>query len=234
MPTLRVLTDHEIFRRARRPRRPRRYRTAVTPAASRPVTPGGYVVHLEHGIGIYRGLQTISLGSDGATLEVAVVEYEGGARLNVPRYRNDQLEPYRTVGDGDAPPPRLHRLGATTWQRQRDKTRAAIRAMAAELLDLYARRQLAHGYAFPPDTPWQRELESSFLYEDTPDQRRASDEVKRDMERARPMDRLLVGDVGYGKTEVAVRAAFKAVQAGEQGAGPAAPTILPAQHRRTL
>ena len=234
VPTLRVLTDHEIFRRARRLRRPRRYRSAVSTAASRPLTPGGYVVHLEHGIGIYRGLQTISVGSDGATLEVAVVEYEGGDRLNVPLYRIDQLEPYRTVGDGDAPPPRLHRLGATTWQRQRDKTRAAIRAMAAELLDLYARRQLAHGYAFPPDTPWQRELESSFLYEDTPDQRRASDEVKRDMERARPMDRLLVGDVGYGKTEVAVRAAFKAVQAGKQVAVLVPTTILAEQHGRTF
>ena len=239
MPTLRVLTDHEIFRRARRLRRPRRYRTAVSAAASRPLTPGGYVVHLEHGIGIYRGLQTIAVGADGETLDVAVVEYEGGARLNVPLYRIDQLEPYRTPGrdgggDGDAPPPRLHRLGATTWQRQRDKTRAAIRAMAAELLDLYARRQLAVGYAFPSDTPWQRELESAFLYEDTPDQRRASDEVKRDMERPRPMDRLLVGDVGYGKTEVAVRAAFKAVQAGKQAVVLVPTTILAEQHGRTF
>ncbi len=234
MPTLRVLTDHEIFRRARRLRRPRRYRSAVSTAASRPLTPGGYVVHLEHGIGIYRGLQTIAVGADGATLEVAVVEYEGGDRLNVPLYRIDQLEPYRTAGDGDAPPPRLHRLGTTTWQRQRDKARAAIRAMAAELLDLYARRQLATGYSFPTDTPWQRELESAFLYEDTPDQRRASDEVKRDMERARPMDRLLVGDVGYGKTEVAVRAAFKAVQAGKQVAVLVPTTILAEQHGRTF
>src|SRR6267378_4371833 len=234
MPTLRILTDHEIFRRARRLRRPRRYRSAVSLAASRPLTPGGYVVHLEHGIGIYRGLQTIAVGAEGVTLEVAVVEYEGGDRLNVPLYRIDQLEPYRTAGDGDAPPPRLHRLGAKTWQRQRDKTRAAIRAMAAELLDLYARRQLAVGFAFPTDTPWQRELESAFLYEDTPDQRRASDEVKRDMERARPMDRLLVGDVGYGKTEVAVRAAFKAVQAGKQVAVLVPTTILAEQHGRTF
>jgi transcription-repair coupling factor (superfamily II helicase) len=235
MPTLRVLTDHEIFRRARRLRRPRRYRSAVSTAASRPLTPGGYVVHLEHGIGIYRGLQTIAVGADGATMEVAVVEYEGGDRLNVPLYRIDQLEPYRTAGgDGDAPPPRLHRLGGTTWQRQRDKTRAAILAMAAELLDLYARRQLATGFSFPSDTPWQRELESAFLYEDTPDQRRASDEVKRDMERARPMDRLLVGDVGYGKTEVAVRAAFKSVQAGKQVAVLVPTTILAEQHGRTF
>jgi len=234
VPGLRVLTDHEIFRRARRLRRPRRYREAAATAATRALRGGDFVVHLEHGIGIYRGIQTIAVGADGGSLEVAVVEYEGGARLNVPLYRLDQLEPYRAAGDGDAPAPRLHRLGATTWQRQRDKTRAAIRRMASELLDLYARRQLAPGYAFPPDTPWQRELESAFLYEDTPDQRRASEEVKRDMERARPMDRLLVGDVGYGKTEVALRAAFKAVQAGKQVAVLVPTTILAEQHGRTF
>jgi transcription-repair coupling factor (superfamily II helicase) len=234
LPGLRVLTDHEIFRRARRLRRPRRYREATATAATRALKAGDYVVHLEHGIGIYRGIQMIPVGAEGGTLEVAVVEYEGGSRLNVPLYRLDQLEPYRAAADGDAPPPRLHRLGTTTWQRQRDKTRAAIRQMAIELLDLYARRQVASGFAFPPDTPWQRELESAFLYEDTPDQRRASEEVKRDMERARPMDRLLVGDVGYGKTEVALRAAFKSVQAGKQVAVLVPTTILAEQHGRTF
>ena len=234
LPGLRILTDHEIFRRARRIRRPRRYRTAAPTAATRALEPGDYVVHLEHGIGIYRGLQTIPVGAEGGTLEVAVVEYEGGDRLNVPLYRLDQLEAYRAAGDGDAPPPRLHRLGATTWQRQRDKTRTAIRKMAADLLDLYARRQLASGFAFPPDTAWQRELESAFLYEDTPDQRRATEEVKRDLERARPMDRLLVGDVGYGKTEIALRAAFKVVQAGKQVAVLVPTTILAEQHGRTF
>jgi transcription-repair coupling factor (superfamily II helicase) len=241
LPGLRLLTDHEIFRRARRLRRPRRYREATASAATRALKPGDYVVHLEHGIGLYRGIQTIAVGADGGgggggaggALEVAVVEYEGGTRLNVPLYRLDQLEPYRAA-DGDAPPPRLHRLGATTWQRQRDKTRAAIRRMAVELLELYARRQVTPGFAFPPDTAWQRELESAFLYEDTPDQRRASEEVKRDMERARPMDRLLVGDVGYGKTEVALRAAFKAVQAGKQVALLVPTTILAEQHGRTF
>ncbi|HVH67011.1 MAG TPA: transcription-repair coupling factor [Gemmatimonadales bacterium] len=233
LPGLRLLTDHEIFRRARRLRRPRRYREATVSAATRALQAGDYVVHLEHGIGVYRGIQMIPVGADGGALEVAVVEYEGGTRLNVPLYRLDQLEPYRSA-DGDAPPPRLHRLGATTWQRQRDKTRAAIRRMAVELLDLYARRQVTAGFAFPPDTTWQRELESAFLYEDTPDQRRATEEVKRDMERARPMDRLLVGDVGYGKTEVALRAAFKAVQAGKQVALLVPTTILAEQHGRTF
>ncbi len=233
MPSLRVLTDHEIFRRARRLRRPRRYRQAAPSLATGALTEGDYVVHLDHGIGIYRGIQTITAGE--ATLEVAIVEYEGGDRLNVPLYRLDQLERYRAAGeDGDRPPPRLHRLGGSSWQRVREKTRQAIHQMAAELLDLYARRTVTAGYAFPPDTKWQRELESSFLYEDTPDQRRATEEVKADMERPRPMDRLLVGDVGYGKTEVAVRAAFKAVQGGKQVAVLVPTTILAEQHGRTF
>ncbi len=233
MPTLRVLTDHEIFRRARRLRRSRRYRQAAPSAATGTLTEGDYVVHLDHGIGIYRGIDTITAGE--STLEVAIVEYEGGDRLNVPLYRLDQLERYRAAGeDGDRPPPRLHRLGGASWQRVREKTRVAIRQMAGELLDLYARRAVTGGYAFPPDAKWQRELESSFLYEDTPDQRKATEEVKADMERPRPMDRLLVGDVGYGKTEIAVRAAFKAVQGGKQVALLVPTTILAEQHGRTF
>jgi transcription-repair coupling factor (superfamily II helicase) len=233
MPSLRVLTDHEIFRRARRLRRPRRYRQAAPSAATGALVEGDYVVHLDHGIGIYRGIQTITAGE--STLEVAIVEYEGGDRLNVPLYRLDQVERYRAAGeDGDRPPPRIHRLGGSTWARVREKTRHAIKQMAAELLELYARRTVSGGFAFPPDQRWQRELESSFLYEDTPDQRKATEEVKADMERPRPMDRLLVGDVGYGKTEIAVRAAFKAVQGGKQVAVLVPTTILAEQHGRTF
>ncbi|MFQ6044948.1 MAG: transcription-repair coupling factor [Gemmatimonadales bacterium] len=232
LPDLLVLTDHEIFRRSRRLRRPRRYRQALASAGIGALKPGSLVVHLEHGIGLYRGIEAITLG-EGAAMEVAVLEYEGGDRLNVPLYRLDQLEPYRTVGD-DAAPPRLDRLGGSRWSRRRAKTQSAIRRMASELLELYAKRSLAGGFAFPPDTRWQRELESSFLYEDTPDQRRATDETKRDMERPSPMDRLVVGDVGYGKTEVAVRAAFKAVQASKQVAVLVPTTILAEQHGRTF
>jgi transcription-repair coupling factor (superfamily II helicase) len=233
MRSLRVLTDHEIFRRARRLRRARRYRQAAPSAATGQLAAGDYVVHLDHGIGIYRGIATIEVGE--ATLEVAIVEYEGGDRLNVPLYRLDQLERYRAAGgDGDQPPPRLHKLGGTSWQRVRDKTRQAIHEMAADLLDLYARRKISAGYAFPPDTRWQRELESAFLYEDTPDQRTATEAVKRAMEQPIPMDLLLVGDVGYGKTEVAVRAAFKAVQGGKQVAVLVPTTILADQHARTF
>ncbi len=232
LPGLAVLTDHEIFHRTRRLGRERRYRAAIVSPAARALTPGDYVVHLDHGIGVYRGMETIRLGD--ATLEVAVLEYEGGDRLNVPLYRIDQIEPYRSVSDEvDRPPPRLDRLGGTRWARQREKTERAVRRLAAELLDLYARRTLAASIPCPPDTRWQKELESSFLYEDTPDQRRASDEVKRDLERPRPMDRLLVGDVGYGKTEVALRAAFKAIQGGRQAAILVPTTILAEQHGRT-
>src|SRR5204863_8268506 len=142
----------------------------------------------------------------------AVIEYEGGDRLNVPLYRIDQLERYRSASDvsAESPAPRLHKLGGKRWSQQRDKTRAAIQEMTAELLDLYARRKVASRPPHVPDTGWQIQLESSFLFEDTPDQRKATDDVKHDMEGSRPMDRLLVGDVGYGKTEIAVRGAFKA------------------------
>ena len=230
---LRILTDHEIFRRERRIRRARRYIT-TTALDTVSLKNGDYVVHLEHGVGIYRGIETIFVGQ--STIEVAVVEYEGGDRLNVPLYRIDQLERYRSADDvsEDAPPPRLHKLGGRRWAQQRDRTRAAIHDMTVELLDLYARRKIAARPAHVPDTPWQRQLESAFLFEDTPDQRTATTQVKTDMESTRPMDRLLVGDVGYGKTEIAVRAAFKAVQSGRQVAVLVPTTILADQHLRTF
>ncbi len=231
---LRVLTDHEIFRRERRIRRARRYAGGTSLESITALKPGDFVVHLEHGIGIYRGIETIFVKE--STVEVAVVEYEGGDRLNVPLYRIDQLERYRAATDvsPDAPPPRLHKLGGRRWTRQRDRTRAAIEEMTSELLDLYARRQVASRPPHAPDGAWQRQLESSFLFEDTPDQRKATGDVKSDMERVRPMDRLLVGDVGYGKTEIAVRAAFKAVQSGRQVAVLVPTTILADQHLRTF
>lgn len=232
MPQLMVLTDHEIFSRARRLRRARRYRQAVA-MADEALREGDYVVHLEHGVGIYRSTDTITLG-EGNEIEVAVIEYEGGDRLNVPLYRIDQIERFRTADGADRAPPKLHKLGGTRWAKQRKKTESAIKKMAAELVELYARRSVASGFAFPPDTRWQAELESSFLYEDTPDQRTASEEVKRAMEQATVMDRLIIGDVGYGKTEIAVRAAFKAVMAGKQVAVLVPTTILAEQHGSTL
>jgi transcription-repair coupling factor (superfamily II helicase) len=233
-PGYRVLTDHEIFRRERRFRRARRYATGSALESLTAVKPGDYVVHLEHGVGIYRGIEKIYVRE--SVVEVAVIEYEGGDRLNVPLYRIDQIERYRSAADltSDAPPPRLHALGGKRWASQRDKTRAAIQEMTVELLDLYARRKVATRPPHLPDTVWQRQLESSFLFEDTPDQRTATTDVKGDMERPRPMDRLLVGDVGYGKTEIAVRAAFKAVQSGRQVVVLVPTTILADQHARTF
>ena len=231
---LRVLTDHEIFRRERRIRRSRKYGGGAVLDVVTALKSGDFVVHLEHGIGIYRGMSTIFVGE--STVEVAVIEYEGGDRLNVPLYRIDQVERYRAASDvgADSPPPRLHKLGGRKWSQQRDKTRAAILEMTHELLDLYARRRIASRPAHVPDTTWQMQLESGFLFEDTPDQRRATTDVKKDMESGRPMDRLLVGDVGYGKTEIAVRAAFKAVQSGRQVAVLVPTTILADQHVRTF
>lgn len=231
---MRVLTDHEIFRRERRLRRTRRYATGSALDTLEALTPGDYVVHLEHGIGIYRGIEKVFVRE--STIESAVIEYEGGDRLNVPLYRIDQIERYRSAHDvsDDAPPPRLHKLGGRKWKAQREKTRMAILEMTQELLDLYARRKMTTRPPHATDGAWQRQLESSFLFEDTPDQRKATEDVKRDMESDRPMDRLLVGDVGYGKTEIAIRAAFKAVQSGRQVAVLVPTTILAEQHARSF
>ena len=231
---VRVLTDHEIFRRDRRLRRVRKYSTGAVLDTIGALTPGDYVVHLEHGIGIYRGIEKIFVRE--STIEAAVIEYEGGDRLNVPLYRIDQIERYRSASDvsSDAPPPRLHKLGGNRWKQQREKSRMAILEMTQELLDLYARRKVTTRPSHGSDGPWQRQLESSFLFEDTPDQRKATEDVKRDLEGERPMDRLLVGDVGYGKTEIAIRAAFKAVQGGRQVAVLVPTTILAEQHARSF
>ena len=230
-PPLRVLNDHEIFRRARRVRRSRRFRGAVAIESLAQLTPGDYVVHMDHGVGRFVGLEHIEVA--GEELEALAIEYEGGETLRVPVYRLDLVE--RWVGETDeARPPRLHRIGGKRWKNLRSKAEKAIEEMTVELLELYARRQAAEGFAFSPDTRWQMEMESSFLYDDTPDQRQAAEDVKRDMEAKRPMDRLLCGDVGYGKTEVAIRAAFKAVQDGKQVAVLAPTTILVEQHRHTF
>jgi len=230
-PPLRVLNDHEVFRRSRRVRRSRHFRGAVALESLAQLTPGDYVVHMDHGVGRFVGLEHIAVA--GEELEALAIEYEGAEILRVPVYRLDLVE--RWVGESDdAKPPKLHRIGGKRWKALRAKTEQAIEQMTVQLLDLYARRQATEAVAFSPDTKWQMEMESSFLYDDTPDQRQAAIDVKRDMESVRPMDRLLCGDVGYGKTEVAIRAAFKAVQDGKQVAVLAPTTILVEQHRHTF
>ena len=228
---LRVLTDHEIFRRSRRLRRGRRFRGAVALESLAQLSPGDFVVHMDHGIGRFHGMETTQVGRE--SLEVLLIEYAGGETLRVPVYRIDLLE--RWVGGGrDTAQPELHRIGGRKWKGLKAKTEAAIQKMAQELVELYATRATAKGFAFSEDTSWQREMESSFLYEDTPDQRQAAIDVKADMEAERPMDRLICGDVGYGKTEIAIRAAFKVIQDGKQVAVLAPTTILVEQHRHTF
>ncbi len=230
-PPLRVLTDHEIFRRSRRLRRTRPFRGGTALESVAQLAEGDFVVHLDHGIGVFRGLERVEVA--GAEIEALAIEYAGGEILRVPVYRVDLVE--RWLGESDdASPPQIHRIGGRKWKSLKKKTEESIEALTTELLDLYAHRESAEGFAFSPDTRWQREMESSFLYEDTPDQRKAAQDVKADMERRKPMDRLVCGDVGYGKTEVAVRAAFKAVQDGKQVAVLAPTTILVEQHRRTF
>ncbi len=228
---LRVLTDHEIFRRARRIRRGRRFRGGGAIETLSQLQPGDYVVHLDHGIGRFQGLQRVSVG--GMTVESLAIEYAGGEVLRLPVYRLDLIE--RWVPDREeAEPPSLHKIGGRTWKRIKQRTQEAIDLLATELLELYAARKLSRRPPYPEDTRWQREMESAFLYEDTPDQREATQAVKQDMLEPRPMDRLIIGDVGYGKTEVAIRAAFKAVQAGRQVALLAPTTILVEQHLHTF
>ena len=224
-----VFTDHEIFARYRR-RRGRRLRPSA--AAMRELltlAPGDYVVHLDHGIGAYRGLQRLQL--DGQETECIQIDYAGGDRLFVPIDQLGLIERY-AAEEGHAPT--IHRLGGTSWARTKAKTKKAIADMAEELLRHYATRKAHPGYAYKTDTPWQRELESAFVYDETPDQLRAIEDVKRDMETSKPMDRLLCGDVGYGKTEVAIRAAFKAIQDGKQVAILVPTTVLAQQHGVTF
>jgi transcription-repair coupling factor (superfamily II helicase) len=230
-PPLTVLTDHEIFRRSRKLRRSRRFRGAVSLESLAQLSPGDYVVHMDHGVGQFRGMEQLEVA--GEAIESLAIEYAGGEILRVPVYRLDLVE--RWVGeDENSTPPHVHKIGGKKWKTARRKTEEAIRKMTAELLELYARREAARGYAFGEDTHWQREMEASFLYEPTPDQKKAAEAVKRDMESPRPMDRLVCGDVGYGKTEVAIRGAFKAVQEGKQVAVLAPTTILAEQHRHTF
>lgn len=236
LPALRLTlySDSEIFgwrqRRITTERRRRRERSVEDRAAFlRGLKPGDYVVHIEHGIAVYEGLVRRSVG--GIERDYLNLRYAEGDRLYVPVDQIDRVSRY--IGAGDAEP-HLTRLGTQDWERAKRKARAAVQDLADDLIDLYAQRQLAEGHAFSPDTEWQRELETSFPYVETPDQLKAIIDVKRDMEQPQPMDRLVCGDVGFGKTEVALRAAFKAVQDGKQVAVLAPTTVLAQQHYDTF
>jgi transcription-repair coupling factor (superfamily II helicase) len=232
LPGLRfaALTDREVFgwRKLHQPYR-RRVATGVPLHALTDLTPGDYVVHINHGIGVYRGL--VRGGPGTGEREYLLIEYAGEDRLYVPTEQFDRVQKY--LG-GDEQPPQVHRLGGSEWERAKRRAKRSAREMAAELLRIYAARHQQPGHAFAADTIWQREMEDGFSFEETPDQLAAVNDVKGDMESPRPMDRLVCGDVGFGKTEVAIRAAFKAVMDGMQVAVLAPTTVLAQQHYTTF
>jgi transcription-repair coupling factor (superfamily II helicase) len=225
-----LLTDSEIFGWERPvPRQHARQSTETPETFYADLKPGDYVVHIDYGIGRYGGLARRKM--DGIDREFLCVEYNGGAQLFVPVHQADRLNRY--IGP-DTSPPSLTHLGTTEWAQAKQRVREEVQEVAHDLLELYAKRQVAKGHAFSVDTTWQRELDSSFPFIETEDQMLAIQEVKKDMESSRPMDRLLCGDVGYGKTEVALRAAFKAVMDGKQVALLIPTTVLAQQHYETF
>lgn len=229
-PRLAVLGDSEIFSRYRLPRPRQKYHQAEASLPRADFQPGDWVVHLDHGIGRFLGVKEITVAS-GKKREMLVIRYADNARLYCDLTHAHLVSRY--LGAGKARP-KLDRLGGGRWPRARAAAKRAVRDLAAELLDLQARRTVAGGRKFSPDTLWQREFEAAFIYPETPDQSRALAEIKSDLEAPKPMDRLLCGDVGYGKTEVAVRAAFKAAMEGAQTAVLVPTTVLAQQHTRTF
>src|SRR5438093_564631 len=219
-----VVSDSEIVGWRRR-RRKLRFREGIRLYSWTDLTTGDLVVHIHHGIGIYRGMVRLLLHS--AERDYLHLEYAQGDRLYVPTDQINLVQRYIGV---EGQQPKIHRLGGAEWEREKKRVKEAAQEMARELLQLYAVRETVPGHAFSADTPWQQELEATFEFEETPDQWLAIQDVKRDMEAPKPMDRLIAGDVGYGKTEVALRAAFKAVMDGKQVAVLVPTTILAQQH----
>jgi len=224
-----VLTEGEVFGARRRSLRRPKYQRGAALTAFTDLAPGDIIVHEDHGLGRYLGLQTMKVGDRES--DFLLLEYSEGNRLYLPVERLELISKY--LG-GDAGAARLDRLGGASWQRVKESVRAALREMAEGLLRLYAQRAVADGHAFAQDTPWQREFEAAFRFEETADQLKAIEDAKRDMEAGRPMDRLVAGDVGYGKTEVALRAAFKTVADGMQVAVLVPTTVLAQQHWSTF
>lgn len=233
LPSIRliVLTEGELFtQRQRRVRKiERKMENAERIKSYTELKLGDYVVHVNHGIGKYIGIGTLEI--NGIHKDYIHIMYAGGDKLSVPIDQIDLIQKY--VGS-EGKEPKLHKLGGSEWTKTKNKVRSSVKDIADELIKLYAERQARAGYAFSKDTPYQKEFESMFPYEETRDQLRAIEEIKRDMEKPRPMDRLLCGDVGYGKTEVAIRAAFKAAIEGKQVAVLVPTTILAQQHYKTF
>ena len=226
---LHIISRTEIFGKEKKRKAVRRPRRKSDLLNYQDLAPGDYVVHEIYGIGEFLGTETIEY--DGLRKDFIKISYKGADALYVPTDEMDLVTKY--IGSG-GPKPRISSLGSSEWKRSKEKARKAVDAIAEDLLELYAKRSKVKGHAFAADSPWQQEFEESFLYEETPSQLRAAEEIKADMESSKPMDRLLCGDVGYGKTEVALRAAFKAVMDGKQVAFLAPTTILVQQHYQTM
>ena len=224
---LQIYAEADVFEEERRAPERRRSASKAFLSDLRDLKVGDFVVHVDHGIGMFVGLKQIGVGD--ASQEFLELRYAGEDKLFVPVERLDLVQKYT----GATKPP-IDRLGGASWERAKTKVKKAMRDMAEELLKLYAARRAVPGHAFSPDSHWQQEFEDAFEYELTPDQKTAVADIKRDMESPTPMDRLLCGDVGYGKTEVAMRAAFKAVMDGKQVAVLAPTTVLAFQHQKTL
>ena len=224
---LEIYAETDIFDESEHLPQPHRRRQKISSFLSdlQDLKPGDYVVHIDHGIGTYNGLTLVH------EKECMVLLYQGGDRLFVPLERLDLIQKYSST---EGAKPQLDKLGGTTWVARKTRVKRAIRDMAQELLRLYAERKVASGYAFSGDTEWQKEFEEAFQYEETPDQLTAIADIKKDMESPMPMDRLVCGDVGYGKTEVAMRAAFKALSDGKQVAVLTPTTVLCYQHFETF
>jgi transcription-repair coupling factor (superfamily II helicase) len=231
LPDLRlwVSGDAEVFGRARPVGRRRRFHGDSFQGDFRDLEPDDLVIHEDHGIGRFIGVKTIAVGD--SSREFMEIEYRGSARLYLPLEQLYLVQKFRA---GEGVGGRIDKLGGSSWSAVKRKVKSSLRDMAGDLLELYAARKAANGYSFGADTPWQREMEDSFEYDETPDQLTCIAEAKADMESKGVMDRLLCGDVGYGKTEVAMRAAFKAVMEGKQVAFLAPTTVLAHQHWRTL
>jgi transcription-repair coupling factor (superfamily II helicase) len=223
---LAIIAESDLTGRRRTHRQPRaRKRDATT--VFQDLKPGDYVVHHHHGVGRYEGMVTRSMG--GSERDYLLLAYKGGDKLYVP---TDHIDAVRQYIGGESPT--LHRLGGSDFARAKQRVRSVVREIAQELVVLYQRRITAKGHPFSADTPWQAEMEAAFPYVETPDQRLAIEATKADMERDVPMDRLVCGDVGFGKTEVAIRAAFKCIQDGKQVAVLVPTTLLAAQHGNTF
>ena len=224
-----LFSENQIMGRGERPTRIKKRKGSIPITGFDALSPQDFVVHEDHGIARFAGIERIQAGA-GAT-DCMVLLFADNARVYVPIEDFHKVQKY--IGKESAAPP-LSKIGTASWDRLKQRTRESLKEMANELIELYAKRQFLEGIAFAPDALWQKEFEDAFVYEETPDQLRAIKEVKSDMESKKPMDRLICGDVGFGKTEVAMRAAFKAVMAGYQVAILAPTTILAAQHFSTF